>query len=86
MNAAWTVRAWVPTGSSNRVNRGGSWNNTSRNCRSANRNRNEPGNRNTNIGFRPSIPSHDSREPSKDGFPVLATARSTSRPATAGEE
>lgn len=35
-----------------RVNRGGSWNNTSRNCRSAYRNANEPSNRNNNLGFR----------------------------------
>lgn len=32
--------------------RGGSWNNNGRNCRSANRNRNEPANRNNNLGFR----------------------------------
>jgi len=37
---------------SNRVNRGGSWNNNARNCRSANRNNNAPGNRNNNLGFR----------------------------------
>ncbi|MDD5320040.1 MAG: SUMF1/EgtB/PvdO family nonheme iron enzyme [Methylococcales bacterium] len=37
---------------SNRVLRGGSWNNNGRNVRSANRNRNEPANRNDNIGFR----------------------------------
>ncbi|MBM4093652.1 MAG: hypothetical protein FJ276_30240 [Planctomycetes bacterium] len=37
---------------SNRVNRGGSWNNNARNCRSANRNRNDPDNRNNNLGFR----------------------------------
>nr|WP_280142084.1 SUMF1/EgtB/PvdO family nonheme iron enzyme [Nitrosomonas aestuarii] len=32
--------------------RGGSWNNNARNVRSANRNRNEPDNRNNHIGFR----------------------------------
>ncbi len=36
----------------NRVVRGGSWNNNGRNVRSAIRNRNHPGNRNDNIGFR----------------------------------
>ncbi|MBX2929303.1 MAG: SUMF1/EgtB/PvdO family nonheme iron enzyme [Saprospiraceae bacterium] len=37
---------------SNRVNRGGSWNNDARNCRAANRNNNTPTNRNNNVGFR----------------------------------
>ncbi len=37
---------------SNRVKRGGNWNNNARNCRSANRNNNNPDNRNNNIGFR----------------------------------
>jgi hypothetical protein len=37
---------------SNRVNRGGSWNNNARNCRSANRNNNSPDNRNDNLGLR----------------------------------
>jgi hypothetical protein len=32
--------------------RGGSWNNNARNCRSANRNRNRPDNRNNNVGLR----------------------------------
>ncbi len=32
--------------------RGGSWNNNGRNCRSANRNNNEPDARNNNNGFR----------------------------------
>ena len=36
----------------NRVLRGGSWNNNAENCRVSNRNYNEPGNRNNNIGFR----------------------------------
>ena len=37
---------------SNRVKRGGSWNNNANNCRSANRNNNNPDNSNNNIGFR----------------------------------
>ncbi|MBU6303703.1 MAG: hypothetical protein KGS60_19320 [Verrucomicrobia bacterium] len=41
----------------NRVNRGGSWNNNASNCRAANRNRNEPTNRNNNLGFRPACSS-----------------------------
>ena len=34
------------------VLRGGSWNNNQRNVRVANRNRNDPDNRNNNVGFR----------------------------------
>ncbi len=37
---------------SNRVLRGGSWNNNADNCRVANRNNNTPENRNNNNGFR----------------------------------
>ena len=37
---------------SNRVNRGGSWNNNARNCRVSNRNNNTPTNRNNNVGLR----------------------------------
>jgi uncharacterized protein (DUF3084 family) len=37
---------------SNRVIRGGGWNNNARNCRSANRNNNSPGNWNNNLGAR----------------------------------
>ncbi|MDR2964078.1 MAG: RNA-directed DNA polymerase [Bacteroidales bacterium] len=37
---------------SNRVLRGGSWNNNARNCRVSNRNNNTPTNRNNNNGFR----------------------------------
>lgn len=40
-----------------RVNRGGGFNNTTRNCRSANRNANQPSNRNNNLGFRPAAPA-----------------------------
>lgn len=32
--------------------RGGSWNNHAKNARASNRNRNQPGNRNNNNGFR----------------------------------
>jgi formylglycine-generating enzyme required for sulfatase activity len=41
-----------PPSGTNRVIRGGSWNNDARNCRSANRNNGHPGNRNDNVGFR----------------------------------
>ncbi len=34
------------------MNRGGSWNNNAENCRVANRNNNNPDNRNNNLGFR----------------------------------
>jgi len=46
--------AWVagPSSGSDRVLRGGSWNNNATNCRSAYRNNNEPANRNNNIGLR----------------------------------
>jgi hypothetical protein len=45
-----TLEAW--TAPCRRVVRGGSWNNTPQNLRSANRNRNTPDNRNNNLGFR----------------------------------
>ena len=36
----------------NRVNCGGGWNNNANNCKAGNRNRNNPENRNNNLGFR----------------------------------
>ena len=44
-----------------RVHRGGSWINTARNCRSAIRTRNHPGNRNRNRGFRLCLSSGTAR-------------------------
>lgn len=41
-----------------RVVRGGSWNNNGRNVRSAIRNRNEPDDRNNNLGFRLALAQH----------------------------
>jgi hypothetical protein len=62
---------------SNRVNRGGSWNNTARNCRSANRNRNDPSNRNNNLGFRLALNSAGRLLPEfpdgTDRFPVCSS-------------
>lgn len=55
-----------PGSGSNRVNRGGSWNNNARNCRSANRNRNDPGNRNNNLGLRLASTVKDSEGPIRD--------------------
>jgi hypothetical protein len=40
------------------VNRGGSFNNTASNARSANRNNNTPENRDNNLGLRPAKASH----------------------------
>jgi len=42
----------IVTSGSNRVKRGGNWNNNADNVRSANRNNNNPTNTNNNIGFR----------------------------------
>jgi len=50
-NGDWAGGERADSGS-NRVKRGGSWNNTASNCRSAYRNNNDPSNRNNNIGFR----------------------------------
>lgn len=42
---------------SNRVKRGGSWNNNANNCRVANRNNNSPSNSNNNLGLRLALSS-----------------------------
>lgn len=57
------IRGMIVTGDRSetggrRVIRGGSWNNNGRNARSANRNRNEPGKRNNNLGFRLALAQH----------------------------
>lgn len=54
MTATWATMTGCGRGrqGSNRVNRGGAWNSNARNLRAANRNANEPGNRNDNLGFR----------------------------------
>ena len=60
--------------------RGGSWNNNPRNCRSATRNHNEPGNTNNNNGFRVvCLPQHPSASEPLEGIP--AGAQEGSRPA-----
>jgi hypothetical protein len=46
------VRAALVRSTTNRVIRGGSWNNDTNNVRSSNRNNDTPGNTNNNIGFR----------------------------------
>ena len=60
---------------SNRVLRGGTWNNTANNARSANRNHNTPSNRNNNIGFR--LTSTGPREGRRS--PVVQPAPSSER-------
>ena len=56
-----------------RVLRGGSWNNNGRNVRSANRNRNEPDNRNNNVGFRLSL-AHACVDATFDQIIILSAA------------
>ena len=43
---------WPVEASAHRVIRGGSWNSNARNVRAANRNWNDPGDRDNNLGFR----------------------------------
>jgi hypothetical protein len=58
------------------VNRGGSWNNDADNCRTANRDRNDPSNRNDNQGFRLARappPALDGAGDRTDRFPVAGS-------------
>lgn len=48
------------------VVRGGSWNNNARNVRAANRNANEPSNRDNNLGFRLARAQTQAGEPAPD--------------------
>lgn len=77
-----------PSSGSNRVKRGGSWNNNANNCRVANRNNNTPDNSNNNIGFRPvsttqgkdtRCPSHATRVPA-----AIGSGTNMARPRAAG--
>ncbi|WP_425332342.1 formylglycine-generating enzyme family protein [Rhodoblastus sphagnicola] len=66
-----------------RVLRGGSWNNNARNVRSAYRNRNDPEDRNDNVGFR-CARAHgpmDVAVLNRAGFPPLATGGRNQRAA-----
>ena len=62
----------------NRVVRGGSWNNDARNLRVSNRNNDDPGNRNTNNGFRLSS-SRPSLMAGLHGVRPCASSRTASR-------
>lgn len=68
---------------SNRVQRGGSWNNNNNNCQSWNRNNNNPNNNNNNIGFRVSNTSID-RNKIRDYF-MSFILKSRFDPALMGE-
>ena len=46
------MRLWGHPVPARRVVRGGAWNNTTENCRASYRNRNDPDNRNNNLGLR----------------------------------
>jgi len=57
--------------------RGGAWNNNPQNARVSNRNRNEPTNRNNNIGFRCAV--YAGRRGSRRLYGVSGRANSASR-------
>ena len=70
---------------SNRVIRGGSWNNNARNVRAAARNWNSPGNRNDNLGFRLARAQRWAGRPAPDPTPAQpAAAKQRQTPPGAG--
>ena len=78
----------IPKGS-NRVNRGGGWDNDAANCRTANRNTNDPTNRTTNNGFRLALNSAGGQETalkSRTEQIVFPTGRMQIRPAKTDPE
>ena len=67
--------------------RGGSWNNNPRNCRAANRNRNNPDNRNNNNGLRVVVVSGGSAgslEIFRTGMSAITVTGSVSRESEPG--
>jgi predicted RNase H-like HicB family nuclease len=77
--------AAMDTAGSNRVLRGGNWNNNAGNCRAANRNNNSPSNTNNNNGFRAVRSSEGSPQRERDSDPG-AVPSAPVRPARQSEE
>ena len=79
---AWLARhefgaaAMDKTTGSNRVLRGGNWNNDASNCRCANRNNNNPSNNNSNYGFRAVRSSEGSPQRERDSDPAAVLSSS----------
>ena len=71
---------------SNRVLRGGNWNNNANNCRVSNRNNNNPANRNNNNGFRCVHSSETSPERENDSDPAAVLSAGESTPPSAKPE
>ena len=70
---------------SNRVKRGGSWNNNASNCLVSNRNNNTPGNSNNNIGFRPVLSA--AQQPRADAWDCwTGRSRDWTNPGSSGKE
>ena len=73
-------RIYPESGRAAQLLRGGSWNNSPRNCRSAYRIHNQPDNTNTNPGFRVvCLPQHPSPSEPPEGIPADAPEGSKTR-------